>query len=163
MDLDNSALTRVCIVCKNHIPDDANVCPQCGHDYRPAMEGQAWEDENTPLPPIGGALIALSGVIQIVSGLVWVIGLGFGIGYDIEGSGHAAIAAGLVGIGVGSFAVFVSPLAMTRRRLALSLAAGLAALAGVTAVTAYVLSVTSVSTGLVGVLMIAIARDEFVD
>jgi len=127
------------------------------------MMGHAWEDERTPLPPIGGALIALSGVTHVVAGLLWLSGFG----YDLENSGsryeELYWAVGLALILVGVFAAFVSPFAMTRRRLSLSLAGGLAALGGGTMAVMFTLSMASGSLGLVGVLLIALARDEFVD
>jgi len=157
------SLTRVCVGCDKSLPDDANVCPYCGHDYRPVMLGHAWEEENTPLPPIGGALIALSGTVQIVNGLLWLSGFDFGL--DPAGGHFGALhfTIGLAVIIVGVFAVLVSPFAMTRRRLAISLVGGIAALGGSTLAVAYTLSIAGASLGLVGILLIALARDEFVD
>jgi predicted nucleic acid-binding Zn ribbon protein len=34
------APTRNCVACGRAIAWDANVCPYCGHDFRPAMTGQ---------------------------------------------------------------------------------------------------------------------------
>lgn len=154
---------RICVRCDKSLPDDANVCPRCGHDYRPVMLGRAWEEENTPLPPIGGALIALSGTAQIVSGILWISG--FYLGLDSgEGDFRALhLTIGLAAIIVGVIAVLVSPFAMTRRRLAVSLVGGLAALGVGTLTVSYTLSIAATSLGLVGILLIALARDEFVD
>lgn len=156
--------TRVCVRCQKNLPDDANVCPHCGHDYRPIMMGHAWEEEKTPLPPLGGALIALSGVIQIVSGLLWLSEKGYSSSLTENHLEATYIAIGLAVIVVGVFAVLVSPFAMTRRRLALSLVGGLAALGGGSLVVTYMsVSISVVSLGLVGILLIALGREEFVD
>lgn len=163
MSPDNSAMTRVCVLCQKHIPDDANVCPHCGHDYRLVMTGQAWEEEKTPLPPIGGAIIALSGVSQVVSGLLWLFGFEFGFRTEEDRLEAIYWTIGLAMILVGAFAIAVSPFAMTRRRLVLSLAGGVAALGGGTLATMYTLSIATGSLGLVGLLLVAIARDEFRD
>jgi len=157
------SLTRVCVACDRNLLDDANVCPQCGHDYRPVMMGRAWEEEKTPLPPIGGALIALSGTVQIVNGLLWLSGFDFRLDSAGDHFGALHFTIGLAVIIVGVFAVLVSPFAMTRRRLAVSLVGGLAALSGGTLAVAYMLSIAGASLGLVGILLIALARDEFVD
>ena len=163
MDEGVGALTRICIICKKHIPNDANVCPHCGHDYRPAMSGQAWEERRTPLPPIGGALIALSGVTQIMSGILWIFGLGFGIGYQEPDGWEMPVMIGAVSVIVGAYATLVAPLTMTRRRLVLSLTAALAAFGTAGVVTMYVISATAVSTGLAGLLLVALSREEFID
>ncbi|MDQ1371209.1 MAG: hypothetical protein QG582_123 [Candidatus Thermoplasmatota archaeon] len=34
-----TAAPRNCVACGRAIAWDANVCPFCGHDYRPAMSG----------------------------------------------------------------------------------------------------------------------------
>ena len=156
-------LTRVCVKCDKSLLDDANVCPHCGHDYRPVMMGRAWEEENTPLPPIGGALISLSGTAQIVSGLLWLSGFDFGMDSAESDFGALHFTIGLALIVVGAIAVLVGPFAMTRRRLAVSLMGGLAALGIGTLTVAYTLSIAATSLGLVGILLIALARDEFVD
>lgn len=164
MEGGKALMTRVCVRCQKNLPDDANVCPRCGHDYRPIMMGHAWEEEKTPLPPLGGALIALSGVVQIVSGLLWLSEKGFSSGLTENHLEAIYIAIGLAVIVVGIFAVLVSPFAMTRRRLALSLVGGLAALGGGSLVVMYMsVSIVAGSLGLVGILLIALAREEFVD
>ena len=164
MEGGKALMTRVCVRCQKNLPDDANVCPRCGHDYRPIMMGHAWEEERTPLPPLGGALIALSGVVQIVSGLLWLSEKGFSSGLTENHLEAVYIAIGLAVIVVGIFAVLVSPFAMTRRRLALSLVGGLAALGGGSLVVMYMsVSIVAGSLGLVGILLIALAREEFVD
>ena len=93
--------------------------------------------------------------------MLWLDGFAFGMG-DTDYFEELYWAIGFAMILVGVFAVFVSPFAMTRRRLALSLAGGLAGLGGSLA-TIYTLTIAVGSLGLVGVLLIAIARDEFVD
>lgn len=163
MNASESQMTRICVICKKRIHDDANVCPHCGHDYRTTMTGQAWEERKTPLPPIGGALIALSGVTQILAGLLWFDWYRRG---SLDGGYHydeLYWAIGAVLILVGAFTVFVSPFAMTRRRLVLSLAGGVGALVGGVIGLAYTASIFPSSVGLVGILLIALARDEFVD
>jgi len=158
-----AVMTRLCVKCEKNLPDDANVCPHCGHDYRPVMLGHAWEEEKTPLPSIGGALIGLSGVTQVLSGILWLSGFEFGSSSQMSNFDGISITIGLAVIAVGIFAILVSPFAMTRRRLALSLVGGLAALGGGTLAVVMMLSVAASSLGLVGVLLIALARDEFAD
>jgi len=163
MSPDESGLTRVCVTCNKHIQNDANVCPNCGHDYRPIMMGQAWEQEETPLPPIGGALIGLAGVTQIVSSILLIFGVGLGIGSEASDYSAYYIGMGIAALVAGAFATLVCPFAMTRRRLVMSLAAGLAAMGVGTIVASTLLQVASAWVGLVGLLLIALARDEFID
>lgn len=163
MVADKTLITRVCVRCQKNLPDDANVCPYCGHDYRPVMMGHAWEEEKTPLPPLGGALIALSGVVQIVSGLLWLSEKGYSSSWTENHLEAIYIAIGLAVIVVGIFAVLVSPFAMTRRRLALSMVGGLAALGGGSLVVYMSVSIVASWLGLVGILLLALAREEFVD
>ena len=157
------ALIRKCVECDRPLPDDANVCPHCGRDYRPAMMGRAWEWENTPLPPIGGALVALSSVALILSGLLWVFE-GFPDASDAWDTNRTMTTLmGLSAVAAGAFAISVSPFIMTRRRLALSLAGSIAALGAWGVVIAYALGGIISILSLVGLILIAISRDEFTD
>lgn len=158
-------LQRACVACHRTLTDDANVCPHCGHDYRPAMSGHGWESEGTPLPPIGGALIAFAGFAQAVSALSWwaVGGVPHSLISTVDGVllvgvlGLIAMAAGAIAIAGGAFAI-------TRRRLALALIGGAAAVAGGGVLSVYSLVALSATTlGLIGMILVGISRDEFID
>ena len=156
---------RMCVECHHPISDDASVCPHCGHDYRPVMLGHAWEEEKTPMPPLGGALIAVSAVTQMVAGLIWLsaVDTSSWSGED-AGNKSVLVALGLSVFVVGLVGIAGGTYAMTRRRLSLALVGGIASVltGGVLAVDT--LSVTiGMVLGLAGVLLIATAGDEFED
>ena len=156
-------LVRRCVKCDEPIPDDANVCPRCGRDYRPAMLGRAWESENTPLPPIGSALVAVSGLALILSGLLWIFEEFSSMGGDWSTNTTMQAMIGIAAIVAGVFAVSVSPFAITRRRLVLSLAGSIASLSAWGVAISFALGGIEAVLSLVGVVLIALSRDEFVD
>ena len=42
--------TRSCVACGRAIAWDVNVCPYCGHDYRPQMAGMQQPMYGQPMP-----------------------------------------------------------------------------------------------------------------
>jgi hypothetical protein len=137
--------------------DDANVCPNCGHDYRPAMSGHGWESEGTPLPPIGGALVAFAGFAHASSVLTW-----WAVG-SIDDAIMVAVI-GLVVMATGGIAIAGGAYAMTRRRLSLALIGGAAAVAAGALLSVFSLSaLTATTLALIGILLVGTSRDEFVD
>lgn len=64
---DQPAPGRMCVTCGRQIPNDANVCPQCGHDYRATMAGPA-PKKKTVMPVIGGVLILIAGIMGLAAG-----------------------------------------------------------------------------------------------
>ena len=164
MEHKQTPLQRTCVICHRPLKDDANVCPNCGHDFRPAMSGHAWESEGTPIPPIGGALIAYAGFTEAVAGLMWIFAGDFDLSLAEVDNLFLTSVLGLIAIATGAFAVAGGAYAITRRRLALALIGGVAAVTGGGVLTMYSLGALPGTTlALIGVLLISIARDEFVD
>lgn len=53
-----SSGTRNCVGCGRAIAWDANVCPYCGHDFRPVMAGQGPMQQNM-VKKFQGSILAL--------------------------------------------------------------------------------------------------------
>jgi len=165
MEAAESAGRRQCVECDRPLAEDANVCPNCGHDYRPSMMGHAWEEELTPLAPAGGALLVLSGFMQMIEGLLQVrpeLVLYDSVFYTETSvpSATAALAATIVAV----IAIVGGTYAMTRRRLAFSLTSGVGAVSmGAVLDFESPLVMMGLVVGLLGALLVAMAREEFID
>jgi len=117
------------------------------------------------LAPAGGALLVLSGLIQMIEGLLRVgpEPLIFNITAYTETSVPSATAAFAAAI-VAVIAIIGGTYAMTRRRLAFSLVSGTGAVSiGAVLDFASPLVMTGLVLGFLGVLLVAMAREEFID
>ena len=131
--------TRNCVSCGRTISWDANVCPFCGHDYRQVMAA-APAISQTVMPLIGGILILIAslgylGVGGIVAGGSAVAVVGEGVL-----CGVAILIVGIISLLGGIFA-------LQRKYFALALIGGII--------------VVPTILGLIGLILIAVSKDEF--
>jgi hypothetical protein len=128
------------------------------------MSGMGTMHERGPLPMLGGAVIAASGLTQVLSGLQTVADNVSPSPSVPEALMRLAIVAGSALIIVGVIAVAGGVYALYRKKLAVALiggvlTTGVAALATLT--TLY--GVYTLSLGLVGVILLVGGREEFID
>ena len=146
--------TRRCVSCGREIAMDANVCQYCGHDYR-MQAAPAGPKEKSLLPVVGGILILIGGLLEILMG----VGLVFSSGVldsimlvDFEGvdfvedlldiCGAIFIILGIIGVLGGIFGV-------------LRKSYGLAVLGGVFALPGWFVP------ALIGLILVAISKKDF--
>lgn len=73
------APTRSCVACGRAIAWDVNVCPYCGHDYRPQMAGQPMYAQ---APQQGGGVSeGMKILLYILSFLIPIVGFIIGAIY----------------------------------------------------------------------------------
>lgn len=141
--------TRNCVACGRSIAWDANVCPYCGHDFRMVMAPVPQKKESA-MPVIGGILIIIAGLIELVVGGVLMAGGTVFLGLSLGTSG-ILVACGAVLAIVGIIALLGGIFALQRKHF------GLAVLGGVLGLGGWFIP------GLIGLILIALARDEFHD
>jgi hypothetical protein len=144
---------RKCVACGRDIAMDANVCQYCGHDYR--AQPAAAPKEKSWLPVVGGVLILIGGILEIIAGasLIWSGGVLEGLmPVDVEGfeavqdfltmCGAIFVILGLIGVLGGIFAIL-------RKSFALAILGGIFALPG------WFLP------ALIGIILVAISKKDF--
>lgn len=139
--------TRNCVSCGRSIAWDANVCPYCGHDYRMQMMGSMPARHETAMPTIGGILILIAGLIELAYGAIMIGGGAFFI--DI-GGGILAVCGAIVII-LGVVALIGGIFAVQRKHFGLAILGGIFGLGG------------WFIPGLIGLILVAVSRDEFPD
>lgn len=127
---------------------DANVCPYCGHDYRPLMTAPAQQKKESGLPVAGGVLILIASLGYLVVGGLMVGGSAIAFAPSLGGTVLGVIC-GLVLLILGVVAILGGISAIQRKSFALALIGG-------------VLVIPSVL-GLIGLILVAVSRDEFRD
>jgi hypothetical protein len=159
----DQAPSRKCVACGNPLPERAMVCPLCGHDYRAALRGT--RRTKTPFPEIGGAVIATTGIFQVIMGLLMITNIELAnelLDMNLQ-MGVVYLAAAMALLVVGPLVVLGGALAMQRRSLALSTIG--AVLATGVYVSAFLYGTATVGTGLglglVGLILIVASKDEF--
>lgn len=140
--------SRNCVSCGRSISWDASVCPYCGHDYRMQMYGQAAKKE-TAMPTVGGILIIIAGLIEIAGGSIIAAGSTFFI--PLGFGGGLAIACGAVVLILGIIALLGGVFAVQRKHFGLAILGGILGLGG------------WFIPGLIGLILVAVSRDEFAD
>lgn len=120
---------------------DANVCPYCGHDYRVAMMGpQQQQKKESAMPVAGGVLVLIGGILYLGAGGVAMAGSSFvGLAGGVL-CGAVVLVLGVLGILGGIFA-------MQRKSFAIALIGG-------------IFTVPTIL-GLIGLILIAVSKDEF--
>ncbi len=142
----SGTMTRNCVSCGRSIGWDANVCPYCGHDYRAQMYGQQVRKE-TAMPTIGGILVLIAGLIEIAGG---AISFGGGVFFiDFGGSFLAVCGAILIVLGV--IALLGGIFAIQRKHFGLAILGAILGLGG------------WFIPGLIGLILVALSKDEFAD
>ena len=157
---------RQCVSCGRNIAWDANVCPYCGRDYRQPAPGapmmMAPQHPHSSLPLAGGILVIIAGVLELITAVMVMAGgsmlASLVGGYDF-GIGGILVALGVIGLIVSALVIVGGFFATQRRSFAFSIvAAVLAMLGGV--FTIWLLFAGSLL-GLIGLILIAVAHDEF--
>ena len=139
---------RNCVSCGRSISWDANVCPYCGHDFRVSMMMQPAKKESS-MPTIGGVLILLAGLIEIGAGaVVGLVGAGGSFGFPTDATGFLAVCGGVL-IVLGLISIMGAIFAMERKHFGLAVLGGILSLPGF-----FIL-------GLIGLILIAVSKDEF--
>ena len=140
-------MTRNCVSCGRTISWEANVCPYCGHDYRVQMMGPMAVKKESSMPVIGGVLILVSGLLEIAAGGIMVGGgsLFFGMG-----GGFFAACGGIMLV-LGVVAILGGIFAIQRKHFGLTILGGILSLGGF-----FIL-------GLIGLILVAVSREEFRD
>lgn len=138
--------TRNCVSCGRAISWDANVCPYCGHDFR--MAGAAAPKKQSAMPTIGGILIIIAGLLEIVTGGILITGGTALFDVTLGVSGILAVC-GAIFVLLGLIALLGGIFALQRKHF------GLAVLGGILGLGGYFLL------GLIGLILIAVSRDEF--
>lgn len=153
--------TRNCVSCGRGIAWDANVCPYCGHDYR--MRMMPAPRARSPRARTGGALILVAGILAIGNGIAEMAlstmspdSLGITLPEGITTSQFQELLAvvGIVAVVLGFISIMGGIFAFQKRRFAWAVAGGITGLFGIGFVIGAVLAV-------VGLILIALARDEF--
>ncbi len=133
--------TRNCVSCGRSISWDANVCPYCGHDYRVAMMPP--QKKESAMPLIGGILVLLVGLGYLIGGGIIAAGSSFFIAVG----GGFGILCGAVVLILGIIAILGGIFAIQRKNFAIALIGA-------------IFTIPSIL-GLIGLILIAVSRDEF--
>ncbi len=144
-----SGANRNCVSCGRAIAWDASVCPYCGHDYRAQMYGQQQVKKESAMPMVGGILILIAGLIEIAGGAVVIGGGAFFVSLDFGGA--IAIACGALVVLLGVIALIGGVFAIQRKHFGLAILGAILGLGG------------WFIPGLIGLILIAVSRDEFRD
>jgi len=75
------APTRSCVACGRAIAWDVNVCPYCGHDFRPQMAGMQQPMYGQPMPQQEAVSGGMKILLYLLSFLFWPIGIIIGAIY----------------------------------------------------------------------------------
>ncbi|OGS41477.1 MAG: hypothetical protein A3K67_04060 [Euryarchaeota archaeon RBG_16_62_10] len=134
--------------CGRAIAWDANVCPFCGKDYRVAAKAAP---KQTLMPTIGGILILLSGIFEIVAGglLATESTALMPVTFGLSG---LFVVCGIVVAILGVIAVVGGYYAIQRKNFNLALVGGIFSLLGL-----YII------VPLIGLILVLVSKDEFED
>ena len=142
--------TRNCVQCGRSIAMDANVCPYCGHDYR-AVAAAPPAKKQTAMPLIGGILIIIAGLLEIVYGGMMAVGGSAANSIPVVGDdiGNILAVCGAILIILGLVALLGGVFALQRKSFGLAVLGGILGLAG------------WFIPALIGLILVAISREEF--
>jgi len=134
------------VSCGRPIAWDANVCPYCGHDYRAVMAPGAVQKKESAMPVAGGVLILLSSLGYIVIGGFAAAGSAIAL---IPSFGWSAwgVACGAILIILGLVSFFGGVYAIQRKNFTIALIGGIFVVPSIL--------------GLVGLILVAVSKDEF--
>ena len=148
MQSSGASSTRNCVNCGRSIAWDANVCPYCGHDYRAAMAGAPQQKKETVMPVLGGVFVLLASLAYILVGGVLTAGSTVLLGVSL-GSTAVGVVCGIIVLVLGLVALLGAINAIQRKNFTLSLIGGIV--------------VIPTLLGLIGFILIIVAKDEFSD
>jgi predicted nucleic acid-binding Zn ribbon protein len=153
---------RICVVCMKDIPTEARFCPNCGHNYTESGNLEMGKKVGTVLPVIGGLLILVAGLVQVASGFVAIANLGLYNAPDTPRILGINALDGIVLMVTGLIAAMGGWMAIARKNLVLSLTGGIISVGIVGLVFGSVSFAFAASQlALVGVILVALAHDEF--
>ncbi len=124
------------------------MCPYCGHDFRAAMAGPAAQKKESAMPVIGGILIIIGAVIELIVGGALAIGGTALFGLSLGSSGVLVVCGAILVI-VAIIALLGGIFALQRKNF------GFAVLGGVLALGGWFIP------ALIGLILVAISKDEF--
>ncbi len=112
------------------------------------MQPQPAQKKETAMPLIGGILILIGGIIELLLGAGMVVGGSALFGLTLGGSGGLVVC-GVIVVIVGIVAVLGGIFAIQRRNFTLAIIGGILSMIGVL--------------GLIGLILVAVSKDEFRD
>ena len=154
---------RQCVSCGRAISWDSNVCPYCGHDYRQpapgAMMPTAYSKPKTSLPVAGGVLVLITGILGMIMAVSMIAFSGMiGSFGDLTGLiGGILIVFGVVGLIFSILVILGGYFAIGRTHFVFAIiAAVLSLLVGL-----FTPFFIGCLLGLIGLILIAVAHNEF--
>lgn len=154
--------SRNCVACGRAIPFDASVCPFCGHDYRISLF-QTQMVVRTWKPVVGGVLIIVAGILALAMGVMYLamdasyledMGVDFGSDLTAEDLEAALTGCGVILFIFAAIAFIGGFFGMRRKHFVAAIIGGIFGLLGVGFLLGSVLA-------LVGLILVAVSRDEF--
>lgn len=134
--------------CGRPISFDANVCMYCGHDYRIVMAGPQYQQRKESATPVAGGVLIL---IASLGYLVWggLVAAGSTVGL-VPSFGATAwgIVCGLIMIVLGVISFLGGVYAIGRKNFNFALIGGIFVIPSII--------------GLIGLILVAVSKDEFV-
>lgn len=168
-------IDATCPSCRHAVPMDANVCPYCGYVIKPEVAKAAAPQKAPPQaapagaklltskPVVGGVLVIVSGLIGIVTGLLFAALSGETedllqetYGPDIVSAVEGVlVACGVIWFIIGLIALIGGVFAIKRKKWGFAIVGAVLAL-----LTVWPYFIGSIL-GLVGLILIAISKNEF--
>lgn len=137
---------RNCVSCGRSIAFDANVCPYCGHDYRPQAMAPTRQKSDSALPVVGGVLMLIGSLIYIVVGGIVAAGSTVALGVTL-GESAWGVACGLLILLVGVISLLGGVFAIQKKYWVITIIGGI--------------FVIPTIIGLVGLILVAVSREAF--
>lgn len=138
---------RNCVSCGRPISFDANVCPYCGHDYRVVMAGPQMQGKQSAMPVAGGVLILLASLGYLVGGGLIAAGSTLALVPSL-GATALGVGCGVILVVLGLIAFLGGIYALGRKNFKFAIVGG-------------ILVIPSIL-GLIGLILVAVSKDEFV-
>jgi len=167
-------IDATCPSCRHAVRLDANVCPNCGYRLRPEQMKAAAQARPIPqsVAPvsrgtskslIGGVLLVVSGLIGIITGLIFaalsstvIDMLGETYGEDVLRMAEGVlVACGVIWFIIGLIALIGGVFAIRRKKW------GIAVVGGVFGLLTFGPWFIGSILGLIGLILVAISKDEF--
>jgi len=139
--------SRNCVSCGRPISFDANVCPYCGHDYRVVMAGPQVQKKESASPVAGGVLILLGSLVYFLVGGLIAAGSTIAM-VPTMGAAAWGVVCGVIVIVLGLMAFLGGIYAIGRKNFNFALIGGI--------------FVIPTILGLIGLVLVAVSKDEFV-
>lgn len=138
---------RNCVSCGRPIAFDANVCPYCGHDYRVVMAGPQTQRKQSGTPVAGGVLILVGAIIYFLIGGLVAAGSTVAL-VPTMGEAVWGIVCGVIVIVLGFISFLGGVYAIGRKNFNFAIVGGI--------------FVIPTIIGLIGLILVAVSKDEFI-